>query len=75
MSTFAGHLERVGSSLGRSVESYNKAVGSFDSRVLPSVRKFTELGIQAKTGINDTQQIERMPRTVQNKSEDSSDVH
>ena len=75
MSTFAGHLERVGSSLGRSVDSYNKAVGSFDSRVLPSVRKFSELGIQAKTEVPEAQQIERLPRTVQSNSDNPSDAH
>lgn len=73
LSTFAGHLERVGSSLARSVDSYNKAVGSFDSRVLPSVRKFSELGIQAKTGIAEPQQIERLPRTVQSNVETTPD--
>jgi DNA recombination protein RmuC len=66
MSVFAAHLERVGSSLDRSVESYNKAVGSFDSRVLPGVRKFSEMGIQARKDIPELQPVERLPRAVQN---------
>jgi DNA recombination protein RmuC len=75
MSVFAGHLDRVGSSLDRSVESYNKAVGSFDSRVLPGVRKFSEMGIQAKKELPELQPIERLPRAVQSESDKPPDVH
>ena len=74
MSVFAGHLDRVGNSLERSVESYNKAVGSFDSRVLPGVRKFSDMGIQAKQEIPELQPLERLPRRVQNASDSSADV-
>ena len=74
MSVFAGHLDRVGSSLERSVESYNKAVGSFDSRVLPGVRKFSDMGIQAKQEIPELQPLERLPRRVQNASDNSADA-
>ncbi len=69
LASFAGHLEKLGGSLTRSVDSYNKAVGAFDSRVLPSVRKFEELGIQAKTEIPEAQQVERLPRSVQSGSD------
>ena len=75
MSVFAGHLDRVGSSLDRSVESYNKAVGSFDSRVLPGVRKFSEMGIQAKKPVPELQPVERLPRAVQSEIDKSPDVH
>jgi len=75
MSVFAGHLDRVGSSLDRSVESYNKAVGSFDSRVLPGVRKFSEMGIQAKKEVPELQPVERLPRAVQSEIDKPPDVH
>lgn len=45
LSTFGGHLDTVGKSLRRSVESYNKAVGSMESRILPSARKFENMGV------------------------------
>jgi DNA recombination protein RmuC len=41
----AGHVDRVGASLGAAVSSYNKAVGSLDSRVLVTARRLNDLGI------------------------------
>lgn len=37
------HWTRLGKNLDRSVQSYNEAVGSLESRVLPAARKFAEL--------------------------------
>ncbi len=37
------HLSRVGKGLGHAVESYNRAIGSYESRVLVSARRFQEL--------------------------------
>ena len=62
---FSDHLAKVGRSLNSSVESYNKAVGSFDSRVLPGVRRFTELGIRSKKELEELSQVERLPRSVE----------
>lgn len=41
----ADHFEKLGSSLKRSVESYNEAVGSMESRVLVSARRLKDLGV------------------------------
>ena len=75
LSTFAEHLGKLGISLNRSVESYNKAVGSFDSRVLPGARKFKDMGIQETKDLPEPDQIERLPRSVQGDVDTSSDVH
>lgn len=45
LSTFSGHLGKIGKSLNSSVDSYNKAVGSLEKRVLPSARKFEAMGV------------------------------
>lgn len=37
------HFENIGDKLGKAVESYNKTIGSFESRVLVSARKFQVL--------------------------------
>jgi len=44
MSVFVRHLEAVGKSLNKTVENYNRVVGSLERRVLPSARRFKELG-------------------------------
>ena len=72
LTTFADQLAKLGRSLDNSVETFNKAVGSFDSRVLPSARKFTELGITTRKKPPDLQQIERATRTVASSSETES---
>ena len=60
----AGHITAVGANLDRAVESYNKAVGSLESRVLVSARKFVELGAQAAEDIPELEPIETSARTL-----------
>jgi len=63
--TFAEHLSRLGRSLDSSVDNFNKAVGSYDSRVLPGARKFVDMGINARKDPAEPVQVERAARTVQ----------
>ena len=60
----AGHLETVGKGLDRAVESYNKAVGTLESRVMVSARKFVELGAPVTEEIPEVDQIETTTRTL-----------
>jgi DNA recombination protein RmuC len=45
LATFAGHLEKVGRALSSSVDNYNRAMGSLETRVLPSARKLEEMKV------------------------------
>ncbi|HSJ49077.1 MAG TPA: DNA recombination protein RmuC [Gammaproteobacteria bacterium] len=71
LGTFAEHLSRVGKSLDSSVSAYNKAVGSFDTRILPSARKFSEMGIRHKKPMEEPQPLERSPRPLQTDADEA----
>ncbi len=60
----ASHVAAVGSGLDRAVESYNKAVGSLESRVLVSARKFAELGASVAEDIPELEPIETTAREL-----------
>jgi DNA recombination protein RmuC len=60
----AGHISSVGTGLDRAVESYNKAVGSLESRVLVSARKFAELGASVADDIPELEPIETTARAL-----------
>src|SRR6266705_1424894 len=63
--TMAGHFETVGKGLDRAVESYNKAVGSLEGRVLAPARKFHELGTAVAEEIPELAPIEKNTRALQ----------
>jgi DNA recombination protein RmuC len=65
LATFAEHLSRLGRSLDSSVSAYNKAISSYDSRILPGAKKFTELGVTARKEPPPLEPIERSARHVE----------
>ncbi|HEY2116886.1 MAG TPA: DNA recombination protein RmuC [Candidatus Angelobacter sp.] len=58
------HIDNVGKGLDRAVESYNKAVGSLESRVMVSARKFVELGAPVTDEIAELSPIETTTRNL-----------
>lgn len=48
MAKFSEHFAAHGRSLKSSIDHYNKAVGSFERQILPSMNRFREMGIEAK---------------------------
>ena len=70
LATFSSHLEKLGKSLNSSVDHYNKSVGSLERQVMPSGRKFVEMGIRAKTELSELQPIDKQVREVQDQRED-----
>ena len=65
---FADHLSGVHKGLSRALESWDKAVGSYESRVLPQGRKLEELGASAagaEAALPALEMIGRAPRVLQ----------
>jgi DNA recombination protein RmuC len=60
----AYHMEAAGKGLDRAVESYNKAVGALETRVMVSARRFAELGAPVSEEIPEVAQIETTARTL-----------
>jgi DNA recombination protein RmuC len=53
LATLVTRLAATGHQLGKAVRSYNETVGTLESRVLPAVRRFDELGVPSgKTRID-----------------------
>jgi DNA recombination protein RmuC len=63
--TYASYMENVGKSLDRAVDQYNKAVGSLETRVMVSARKFTELGTAVTNELPEFERIEKTTRKLQ----------
>ncbi len=64
IATFTGHLAKLGSHLGSSVDNYNKAVGSFERQVLSGARKFTEMGIKAAKPVEALEPLDKNVRQI-----------
>lgn len=73
LTTFVGHMNKVGKQLASSVENYNRAVGSLEHKVLPGARKFVELGIRPKKEIEQVEPLESLPRSMVESGNDSDD--
>jgi DNA recombination protein RmuC len=66
LSDLGGHMEKLGKGLGAAINAYNSAVGTLESRVLVSARRFNDLGVAAiGTEIEELPQIETSSRLLQ----------
>lgn len=59
-----GHITKLGKAIHSSVENYNKMLGSYESRVLVSGRKFQKMGIGIEEEAPVSKLLEQMPRQV-----------
>lgn len=64
LSTFTDHLANLGKALGDAVKAYNRSVGSLERKVLPSARKFTELGVNPRSELKSLQEVEATTREM-----------
>jgi DNA recombination protein RmuC len=56
-------MAKVGRQLGSAVTAYNEAVGSFESRVVPQLRRIEEAGASSERSV-ELAGIEAAPRTL-----------
>ena len=63
LATLGEHATRMGRSLQRSVDDYNRLVGSLESRVLVSARRMHELGL-ATDGLAEVEPVSVAPRPL-----------
>jgi len=74
LGSFVGHLNKVGRQLASSVDSYNRAVGSLERKVLPGARRFVELGIRPRKELEATEFLESLPRSIMDPSRDAEEA-
>jgi len=65
LSKLAEHFGKVGLNLERSITAYNEAVGSLETRVLPSARRFHELDVTTVEVIDEVKPIDKSLRALQ----------
>ena len=66
LSTMGGHVIKLGKSLGKSVESYNDAVASLETRVMVKARLFNDLEVGASdVELAALEQVDHIPRQLQ----------
>jgi len=63
--TMTGYFADIHKGLDRTVDAYNKAVGSLESRVLVAARRFKELGASTGSEIETLDVIDRATRQIQ----------
>ena len=64
LATLTDHFAKVGRGLETAVRSYNETVGSLETRVLPSARKFRDQGISPASELAELPAVERGVRPV-----------
>jgi DNA recombination protein RmuC len=65
VSTLAKYFDDMGSAIEKTITAYNKIIGSMESRILPSVRKFKELGVAGANEIPVLEQIDQALRDAE----------
>jgi DNA recombination protein RmuC len=70
VTTFADHLDKIGGGLKSALKSYNDAIGSWESRIIPAGRKLEQLrATENKNALPDIEKIDRPVRGLKKPEE------
>jgi len=75
LGTFTGHLAAVGTRLEASIKSYNSAIASLETRVMPNMRKIKELGADSGKDPLEPQSIDITARELKLIANDLTPEH
>ncbi len=71
VSVFVGHFNKLGKSLGGSVEAFNRTLGSLERKLLPSARRLKELGVGGNKVVEDTATVDSKPQSMEDPADGS----
>jgi DNA recombination protein RmuC len=64
IATYLDHFDRIGHALETATKSYNAAVGSLESTLIPGARKLAELGAKGAKNLPEIGPVEIAPRDL-----------
>ena len=64
LADLSGHMANLRKSLAGDIGHFNKMVGTWERRVLPTTRKFRELGIDSHKRLAEVEEIDQTPREL-----------
>jgi len=64
LGTFVEYFDEVRKKLDGAVQAYNRAAGSFESRVLVSARRLKELDVTTAEDLREAEPIDTVPRIL-----------
>ena len=64
LATMGAHFGNLGKRLGKAVEAFNETLGSLELRVLPTARRFPELGISSRNELAPVEPIDLAVRVA-----------
>ncbi|MEE2035777.1 DNA recombination protein RmuC [Nocardiopsis sp. CT-R113] len=64
LATLSDHLGNLGHHIDKTVEFYDKTIGSLEGRILKPARDFTKLGIQSNKKLAERKPVERQTRAL-----------
>ncbi|MEC7840137.1 MAG: DNA recombination protein RmuC [Chlamydiota bacterium] len=74
VSVLAKHFQDIRKGLESTITAYNKTVGSFETRVLVSTRKFKEYGASTAKKIEKAEGIDKIPRIINEVLDEAEEV-